>query len=278
MKTLIIIFFSHCLILNLFAFSGGHDSLLFDGANDNREFKSFSDDTDCGVEAEEVKGEVYGTVRVRKMMVKECGGEEVPVTVTEKRLIKKGDILQLGEEIITGENAGLTMSDANASIIKIGPKTTLEITHDEFCTGKTFISVKAGKVWAKVKKLLKGQKFEVSTEWGGGGVRGTEFSVETDGTAEIIRVYEGIVDVKKRIFQESSTEKDLEQNASDFEEGKITMEEYARRLSAITKEANRNLKEYMQPVGLNAGYQITITMENITGPEIITGDDRWWEK
>jgi FecR protein len=277
MKTVIILFFSFCFSLNLFAFSGRHDSLLFDGGNDIQGLKFITDDTDCGVEAEEVKGEVYGTVRVRKMMVKECGGEEVPVTVTEKRLIKKGDILQLGEEIITGENAGLTLSDANASVIKLGPKTILEITPDEFCTGKTFISVKAGKVWSKVKKLFGGGRFEVSTPFAGVGVRGTEFTVETDGTTDIIRVYEGIVEVKKMIFTEDSTEKDLEQNASDFEQGKITMEEYAQRLMIITKAANQNLKEYIQPIGLNAGYQITITKENITGPETITGDDGWWK-
>src|SRR5690606_3101078 len=128
--------------------------------------------------------------------------------------------------------------------------------------------------WTKIKKAIGGGKFEVSTHAMAVGVRGTEFAIETDGSANVLKVYEGSVEVKPTVVIdkiEGKAEK-LEKLAKDFEEGKITLEEFSQKMTEISSEVQKDSEELS--IIVEAGYQLTVGKDGtITGPEPIGSDD-----
>lgn len=110
--------------------------------------------------------------------------------------IAEGDPLHEGETVQTATGARLEISVANGSVIRLGESSRLLLgTAPE--SGHHFSArLFLGSLWTKVHKLLASETFHVETENGVAGVRGTEFLVEAGAAQDVVRVYEGAVQVE----------------------------------------------------------------------------------
>ena len=117
---------------------------------------------------------------------------------TEARTLFEGFLLAEGDVIQTGADAKLEVLLGTGSILRFGPSTRSELSVSPATGGAFRLKLVAGNFWAKVAKLLGTDKFEVETENGVSGVRGTELRIETGtaGNPDLIRCYEGAVEVK----------------------------------------------------------------------------------
>lgn len=101
--------------------------------------------------------------------------------------VNKGDILDSGDSLKTGENSYAELRFSDGSTVKINPETEVSIYRD-------YLSLAIGYIRLYITKLF--PNFEVRTPSAIAGVRGTEFSVEVlEDQTTIVTVYEGEVDV-----------------------------------------------------------------------------------
>jgi hypothetical protein len=119
---------------------------------------------------------------------------------TAPRPLASGDELAEGEIIQTGADGRLELLLDTGSILRFGPSTRSELSILPKTGGSFRLKLVAGNFWAKVAKLLGTDKFEVETENGVSGVRGTEFRIEvgTAGNQDLLRCYDGAVQVAAR--------------------------------------------------------------------------------
>jgi hypothetical protein len=234
-------------------YSGGHDSLLYDGATAPTDITE-----DCYVRVIYTKGTTSGTYHVTKTY-QICGKTETSKE-TETGKLSPMNELKLGEEISTGDDGALEMQFFDGSRLRMGPNSKITITGN-MCESQTLVHM-AGKVWTKVKKLLGSQKYEIKTMNYWAGVRGTEFSVETNGSEVITRVFEGSVEIKSTASAESkdteSSAKDMQKLTEDFQAGKITMDEYMKKAQEFQSKMNK-VGEDVGGKMCEAGYMITVS-------------------
>ena len=128
-----------------------------------------------------VEGEVKATAK---------GGREA-------RPVAAGDSLGEGDVVETGSESRLEVLLGSGTVLRLGPSTRAELRESPPEGGRFRLKLLVGNFWAHVTKLIAGDKFEVETENGVAGVRGTEFRAEagTGGTEDLLRVYEGKVQV-----------------------------------------------------------------------------------
>jgi hypothetical protein len=259
-----------------YSFGGGHDSLLFDDPV-IKISSTFSNE--CKVKVVQVSGLVIGSVKIMELL-QGCGDEVDTVyrTLNGEQLKVGFDIVE-NEEVRTGEDGFVKLELADGSVMVVGPNSSLMFTENLCKETKTLVKLINGSIWTKVKKLLGGGKFEVSTERNGGGVRGTEFSFEVFPDREVIKVYEGSFEVyplKKHTELENSG-KEMEQLQKDFEAGKITMEEYAVKMTDFGSKMSKLSDEITKSTMVEAGYMVTVT-DKISTPELIpAGETKWFE-
>jgi hypothetical protein len=113
--------------------------------------------------------------------------------------LAEGDALHEGETVQTGAGARAEISTTAGSVVRLGESS--KMTLGSAAGGKVFSArLFLGNLWAKVHKLVAGESFQVETENAVAGVRGTEFRVEVaPGKEDLVRVYEGAVEVKSHI-------------------------------------------------------------------------------
>ena len=257
-------------------FSDPHDSLLFDG----EENLQISSDEDCALQVE-ATGSVEAMVRV-KVKAMGCGDGPDSIWGWERKQVKTGDFIKAGEETVTGPDGFLKILLSDGSEIRVDKNSRFTPDGNICDLLKDNISKMIGRVWTKIKKLAGGEKYEISTERAVDGVRGTEFSVESNEKMDVLKVYEGTVEVKpvKEVMDKIADKKnaELEKMNDDFQNGKITMEEYTQKITEVTSDI-QNIQQ-MADFNVEAGYKCSIDSEgNISGPEPIEpNDDRWFEK
>jgi hypothetical protein len=256
--------------------SDPHDSLLFDGGENIQ----ITSDEDCALKVA-VSGSVEAMVRV-KVKAMGCGEGPDSVWGWERKQVKTGDYIKAGEEIVTGPDGFLKILLSDGSVIAVDKNSRFTPDNNICDLLKDNISKMIGRVWTKIKKLVGGAKYEVSTERMVDGVRGTEFSVESNEKTDVLKVYEGTVEVKpvKEIMDKIADKKnaELEKMNDDFQNGKITMEEYTQKMTEISNDI-QNIQQ-LADFNIEAGYKCSIDSDgNITGPEPIEpDDDRWFER
>ncbi len=253
-------------------FGGGHDSLLFDGGSSVTAIPT--DITgDCKIMVTYAYGLVEGTF-YKTEIFDICGEVDTSVTTKQGKL-EKNNVLKLGEEITTGDNSNLELEFWDGSTIRMGPNSKIKISGD-MCDRRTLIEQTTGKVWNKVKKLLGSQKYEVKTDRNGGGVRGTVFSIEITGDEEIIKVYEGSFEVHPPMKSITSTgdAKDFEQATKDYQEGKISMEEYMKKMQDYQKGIGK-MEEKMKSKMCEAGFMVKVT-DKISDPVPVESPGNDW--
>ena len=115
------------------------------------------------------------------------GGEALPLIV--------GAVLHEGDVVQTGAGARVEIALASGTVLRLGESTRAELREAPPEGGRFRLKLALGNFWAHVAKLVGGERFEVETENGVAGVRGTEFHVEAapPGSDDLLRVYEGKV-------------------------------------------------------------------------------------
>lgn len=257
--------------INIYSFGGGHDSLLFDGAV-NYEFPK---NAECKIKLTFVE---MGGIEVTKFTteVLEVCGEISKEIKTEKVTMTKPGEIPLGSEIVTGPNGYAEVELWDGGIIRIAPNSTIRITND-FCDKRSLIQKTTSKVWHKVKNLLGGGGYEVTTQGAVGGVRGTEFEVITENDKTIFKVYEGKIEVTPILNDETNklVIKAYEKLIEDMQTGKITMEEYIEKTTKMTEimEGSRKFPSVM----VEAGKMVEVTYEVSEVKDIPADNDKWFE-
>ncbi len=104
-------------------------------------------------------------------------------------------VLHEGDVVETGADGRVELLIATGTRLRIGPAARAELREAPSAGGRFRLKLAVGNLWAQVAKLLTGDRFEVETENGVAGVRGTEFTVDaaTGGGDDLLRVYEGAV-------------------------------------------------------------------------------------
>jgi ferric-dicitrate binding protein FerR (iron transport regulator) len=115
-----------------------------------------------------------------------------------KTPVAQGQALREADVIETEQNARMELLLPSGTVLRLGAMSRFQLEHDGRQGGSVRARLALGHLWARVRKLLAGQSFEVETQNGVAGVRGTEFLVAAVPNRQIIRVYEGKVEVKGR--------------------------------------------------------------------------------
>jgi hypothetical protein len=110
-----------------------------------------------------------------------------------------------GDLVTTEADSRLELKFADASVLRVGPRTKLQLSAAHFGGGPSKRQLTAklffGSLWAKVTSVIQGeQKFQVETENAVAGVRGTTFRVDARSDKSVlVRVYAGAVAVAKNV-------------------------------------------------------------------------------
>jgi hypothetical protein len=248
------------------------DSLLYDGHFGK--LKPTDNSADCKIKVTYSFGTVNGTKLVTK--VYDICGEIDTGMSAKKSEIHTGDFIKYGEELTTGDNSSVDIELWDGSEVKLGPNSSVVI-EDYMCEGNVLVQLKNGTMWNKVKKLLGGAKYEVKSGTMGG-VRGTEFTVEYNNGVEIIKVYEGAFEVyaPKTKNDNKSKAQEMEQLTKDYQAGKISKEEFNRKLTEFMQNANKKIEESTNKM-VTAGYMVKVTDVISDIMPIESNDFRWFD-
>jgi hypothetical protein len=116
------------------------------------------------------------------------GGERTP--------LGEGSVLHEGETVETALRSRVEIAFPTGTLLRLGPRSRMELRAASADGGSFRAWFTLGNLWAKVHKLVAGQRFEVETQNGVAGVRGTEFRVAATAKGQaLVRVYEGRVEV-----------------------------------------------------------------------------------
>jgi ferric-dicitrate binding protein FerR (iron transport regulator) len=112
--------------------------------------------------------------------------------------LSAGNVLEAGQTVETQQGGRVEIAVPGGAVIRLGESSRLTLS--AATPRKTFSArLLLGNLWARVHKLLASEKFEVETENGVAGVRGTEFRIEVaQDQPDLLRVYEGAVQVEGR--------------------------------------------------------------------------------
>jgi hypothetical protein len=118
-----------------------------------------------------------------------AAGGGAPAQVALEAVLHEGDV------IVTGADGRVELRIATGTQLRIGPGARAELREAPAAGGRFRLRLAVGNLWAHVAKLLAGDRFEIETENGVAGVRGTEFTVDAaaSGGDDLLRVYEGAV-------------------------------------------------------------------------------------
>jgi hypothetical protein len=236
-------------------------------------------DEDCILKVKHVKGKVYGTKYVMKSISGDCLTKEVKEMGTTEGLLKHDDVLVMGTEIKTDADSYVYVDLPDGSTIILAPYSFIKI-NDDWCGNRGFF-LGGGSVWIKVKRMLGMGEFKVSDERMTQGVRGTEFTIEHGEFETTIRVIEGTVEVEqlgtggtKNI---SDMGKEMEQLTKDFQEGKISQDEYLKKMKEFQNPSKSSSKDNAK-VTVTGGYMLVVSPNAIIDkPEPLAGGSNWYE-
>ncbi len=124
-------------------------------------------------------------------------GAAVRVAGSVESPLKVGDTVAAGEQIRVEPDGRAEASLPDGSVVRLAGGTTLRVDDAAYEAGTRTLSFRArlvvGKVWSNVVKLVAGGKYEVETDSGVAGVRGTEFVVSSGEGTSAVEVYKGKV-------------------------------------------------------------------------------------
>jgi len=128
-------------------------------------------------------------------------GEASRVHGEQREALALGSAVYQGDVIETARRTRLELKLSDASVLRLGPVSRVELAAAAFGASpddrKVSAKLRVGNVWANVTKALGGEaRFEVKTENAVAGVRGTTFRVDASkDKSVVVRVYSGTVAV-----------------------------------------------------------------------------------
>jgi ferric-dicitrate binding protein FerR (iron transport regulator) len=135
------------------------------------------------------RGELKVVALEGEVTVLDKGAAGAPHAVALQAIVHEGDV------VITGDSGRVELLINTGTRLRIGPASRAELREAPREGGRFRLKLAVGNLWAHVAKLLSGDRFEVETENGVAGVRGTEFTVDAAGDTgdDSLRVFEGAV-------------------------------------------------------------------------------------
>lgn len=272
---------------------GPHDSLLFDGDNSNPG-NYYGGYYPCYWKVVKLKGYAYGTIR--KLEIGKICGVPDTVEVLKDDTLKEGDILSDGTIIETGPDGLIAvavflksepnslgrmfMTSHPSSLMKIpllNPICDALKTEREIENMSKVLIIK-GKVTSdsppseKVKLGTKGKRSSVKH-------KKTRYShevlIEGGDTLDIVRVYEGSVEInhiREDFSDEEAKAREMEQLAQDFQAGKITMEEMTKKIEEYTSNT-KEISENLKPFTVEEGNKCILNRKSYTIEPLGAGDE-----
>jgi hypothetical protein len=128
-------------------------------------------------------------------------GEASRLQGDQRRPLALGSAVFQGDVIETARRTRLELKLSDASVLRLGPVSRVELDAAAFGASaddrKVSAKLRVGNVWANVTRSLGGEaRFEVKTENAVAGVRGTTFCVDASkDKSVVVRVYAGTVAV-----------------------------------------------------------------------------------
>jgi hypothetical protein len=112
--------------------------------------------------------------------------------------LQPGAVLHAGDTVETQPGGRVEIAVPGGAIIRLGESSRLTLSSAE--PRRQFSArLVLGNLWTRVHKLLAQETFQIETDNGVAGVRGTEFRMEVaSGEPDLLRVYEGAVAVQGR--------------------------------------------------------------------------------
>ncbi|MFI5144228.1 MAG: FecR domain-containing protein [Ignavibacteria bacterium] len=261
-----------------------YDSLLFDGASNSRTETYYSKGVgECEYRVTYLKGTATG--KIRKMQIFDvCGQRTDTVYEYENGAIEKYSVIKGGEQVKTGPESMVKIELSDGSEIVLGPNTDYTLP-ENVCDLIRQSSLNVGSMWTKIKKMIGGGKFEVTTERYVAGVRGTQFTVEIkeeNGIRyDIVKVYEGSVEVTPKNLDTKSFENNgdaLTKLTEDWQNGKITQEEYSKRSVEIMQGLQNESSKLNTSVIVNEGFYLKTDGKSVGEPQVLnTSEDNWFK-
>jgi len=116
------------------------------------------------------------------------------------KAVERGTPVIAGDVLSTGADGSAEFAWADGTRWKLEPNTKLRVERAEGASWRggerTQFRLESGKIWVRVvKTLVAGSGFEVETPGATASVRGTVWSIETDGKQTRVGVWKGFVDV-----------------------------------------------------------------------------------
>jgi len=297
MKTIIILlsFFVFC--LNIFSFGGNNDSLLFDGEDFQSLHNKLPGSNKCYFRVAHVIGTATGIIKEPKV-ISGCTKEYETLYVVVDKKLQKGDILVEGTTVYTEANSRLILNaylpndnpeDIFGSFhLNVNENSNLDVPRlQNLCeriTEQETVELKKGKVKFKSEK---GKKSKVRTVGKRSSVLHTkthyshEVKIDGSDTVDVIRVYEGSVEVTNFSYnfsEEESMEKELEKLSILFSENKISAEEYGSKMMELSSKGMKNIEEINKPAIVDEGSMCIVTGTSITVEPLDKSEEKWWEE
>jgi hypothetical protein len=257
------------------------DSLLFDGNYKNLNYFNKVRE-ECNLKVTKVQGKVFGTIITTK--IEDICGEIDTVQKLTYGQLKVGDIVASEQFLRTQDFSQLEVETKDGKSVWLAPTTEFKMGRD-YCMGKGVAELYSGRVH------VHGGNGEtdtyITTEHSMVHITKTEFSVEIikegDITTDILKVYEGTVsfglNMKNKEVGKKNDDKaaEMKKIADDFQNGKISIEEFTKKMTELQKEMANSLPQ--SAVTVNAGFQSKIVgTVNATEPESFNvNENRWWE-
>ncbi len=282
-KIIIIIFlFSTGYLYSQHGSFGGHDSLLFDGAGNDHFF--YTGGCKCKIKVLKMSGMVRGSFcewRKEKICGEVDSGEVVVkgIIPSYQKEISDGDTIKTSE--FDGSSIELMLRDGKK--LFLGHNTSIVVSEDH-CEKPMGLILHYGLLYLDMTGGDKNKTISIKTERGEIVNKGTKYSVESvssgSETVDIIRVYEGSVEVK---IKKSDTKdikdvtQQMQQLNEDYKNGKITQEELIAKSKEITEKMTKAMENMRVSAVIDAGSQVTVG--DVIGQTVpIENDDMWWNK
>jgi len=253
-----------------------HDSLLFDGNNQN---SFYSRSCQCKVKVLSYEGEAYGT-RIIKEVETLCGLKD-----TIEKLVRAQ--VRLGDELCVGEDEWMQTLEGtlkiqlqNGTVLVLKQNTKISIRAN-YCVGKgAWITIHNGGFCYDGGKANDENSLKCETKFSMLDILNTLYTVEASDESETVKVYDG--QVKVSLLHPDMTEKDelnkkMGQLVQDLQVGKITKDEFQEKIKEYT-DKTKYIIEHMNPVKVDTGHKCIITKSSLTLEPADSNDDRWWEK
>lgn len=262
-------------------YSGGHDSLLFDGANGN----TFMDKSPCGcrIRIAAVGKKVHARI-CEKQVYETCGQYDSSYVKVRRGIVSWDSDIMDGDTIYTDDSPGswidLQLDDGKRLLM--GRNSSMVVTGN--CQNSADVTLHYGRLFLDLSKGNKDNFIMTRTINGQIINTGTSYSVQSilDGndTIVIVRVYDGSVTFTQSgnayIQSVKSKSEQMGQLSEDYKNGKISLEEFSKKMGELQQVLSESIPE---GVTINAGYESRMRgTDKPTEPvPFDVNENRWWE-